>query len=114
MFCLRFGNTCPFRSRSRRPNVCPSNEIATFALVAIGHLHGMMIYHTMFVRNQKLSAPNAQVKLRGLMTSRRAAVSSSLWLGALPFLWLYRDLCRVPYSHYPYGLIFNAVEKSIR
>ena len=68
----------------------------------------------MFVRKQKLSAPNAQAELRGLMISRRAAVSFSLWLDALLFLWLYRDLCRVPYSHYPYGLIFNAVEKSIR
>ena len=30
----------------------------------------------------KKSLPNAQAKLRGLMTSRRAAVSSSLWLGS--------------------------------
>jgi hypothetical protein len=55
---------------------------------------------------KQLSTPNAtdaQAALRGLTISLRAAVSSSLWLDALLFPWLYRYLCRVPDSNNKYG-----------
>ena len=50
-----------------------------------------------------LSAPNAQAELRGLMFSRRAAVSSSLWLAG-NYSMYYFEL--YPFSLY--GLSFSS------
>jgi hypothetical protein len=58
--------------------------------------------------------PNDQAELRGLTLSRRASVSSSLWLDALLFLWLYRYLCRVPDGNNKYGFPVDLIKKSVR
>lgn len=44
----------------------------------------------------------------------RAAVSFSLWLDALLFLWLNRYLCRVPDSNYKNSISIDLIKKSIR